>query len=124
MNETQRNFLILGAIAVLGVIYSQVFATAAFSLSLLINVLFTIAIVALLINGYRTNQSTIAGMPTVPRLVLQISGIAMLVILVTGLPLPVPGFGWGGRNVIVYFGLIGLCGFGIFWGWSNRYRYR
>jgi hypothetical protein len=121
MSDSQRNLFILVALAVVGVLFSGVFGVAAGGLSALLNIAFTIAIIWFLVISYRRHSGTIAAMPAVPRLVLQVAGATLVIVFATGSStlLPAP-FGWSATNPGIFWGLILLCAFGLWWSWQQR----
>lgn len=124
MTESQRNLLILVAIAVIGVMFSGAFNLGAGVLGALLNVAFTVMIVAVLVMVYRRHSGTIAQMPTTPRLVLQLAVLALAAIVITGTfqfagLLPEP-FGWANRQPVVFYGAIFALAFAIWWSWQQR----
>lgn len=123
MSESQRNFLILAAIAVVGVTFSGAFGAGAGIAFLLLNLAFAVLMIWFLINLYQRHSGTIAQMPTTPRLVLQSAGIALLALTVTGLIrlpfLPWP-FGWSSVYPIPFWGALLGCCFAIWWAWQQR----
>jgi hypothetical protein len=127
MTESQRNFLILIAIALVGVVFSGAFGLSSAILLMLMSAAFVILTAWFIIILYQRHSGTIARMPAGPRIVLQASMIFGLIILVTGalrLPfLPFPMFGWsaaGGIYTAAFWGGIALCGFGAWWAWQQR----
>jgi hypothetical protein len=123
VTESQRNLLILVAVAVAGVVFSGAFNVGAGLASMLLNIAFTIAIVWVLVMQYQKHSGTISRMPVMPRLVLQVAGVALIVIVATGMLhapfLPYP-FGWSSAYPMVFWPALLLCGFGIWWGWQQR----
>lgn len=125
MSDTQRNFLILIAIALVGLVATDAFGITASLISLVIRIGFFLAIIAALVMLYRSRSGTIALMPATPRLVLQASGLIIIVVVATGsfrIPF-VPVLGWGangGTPTIAFWTLIALGGFGLFWSWNQR----
>lgn len=123
MTDSQRNFMILLAVAVAGVLFSDAFGIGAGIANLLINVAFTILIVSFAVILYRKHSGTIAGMPHVPRLVLQAAVMALVFAFATGmlhLPfLPFP-FGWSSVYPVAFWALVLSCGFAIWWSWQQR----
>lgn len=127
MSESQRNLLILVAIAIAGALFSGVFNVGAGLLGLALNIAFTIAIAWFLIILYRRHSGTIAAMPQTPRIVMQASGVAVLFLIVggsslfvalaPGLPLP---FGLQTRMPVLYWSGLLLCLFGMWWSWQQR----
>lgn len=124
MTESQRNLLILVALAVVGVLFSGAFSIGAGILGVALNLAFTILIIAFLVILYRRNAGTIAAMPVTPRLVMQISGIVMAIVLFTGMLaapfLPTSIFGWSARQPVLFWGLVLASGFGMWWSWQQR----
>lgn len=123
MSDSQRNLLILVAIAIAGVVFSGAFNVGAGIAGLLLNVAFTIAIVWFLVILYQRHSGTIATMPATPRLVLQAAGIALLLILLTGflyLPFLPPPFGWSHHAPLVFWPALLLSAFAIWWAWQQR----
>lgn len=124
MNDSQRNFLILIAIAVLGVMFSGVFALTAGTISMVVNLLFIAATVAFLIIQYQRNSGTIGLMKPRYRLQLQISGVVLLVVMITGLGVPPFFAGWSGASglhTILFFGFLAASIYGLYNAWRNRY---
>lgn len=121
MTESQRNLLILLAVAVVGVVFSGAFNLGTGVVSLLLNVAFMVVIVWAIVAFYQRNSGTIALMPTGPRLLLQVAGIALLAIFVTGTLsfLPAP-FGWSNRQPLLFWGGIFACGFAVWYSWQQR----
>jgi hypothetical protein len=123
MSDTQRNMLILLAIAVAGVVFSGAFGIGAGYANMLLNIAFTVVIVWFLVVLYQRNSGTIAQMPVTPRLVLQAAGIALVAMLATGLLhapfLPAP-FGWGLVFPMVFWPAVLMCGFSLWWAWQQR----
>ena len=124
MTESQRNLLILVAIAVLGVVFSGAFSIGSGTAMAFLNVAFAVAIIWFLINLYIQRSGTIAQIATVPRVVLQLSSLVMLCLLATGMLnvgfLPNPPFGWSNQYPVPFWSLVFLSGFGIWWGWQHR----
>ncbi|MCW2927690.1 MAG: hypothetical protein JWM86_1658 [Thermoleophilia bacterium] len=121
MTETQRNFVILIGIALIGsLFFSDQFGLGTAAAGLVLNLLFTVVTVAFLIILYRRHQSTILRMPLAPRLVLQASGVTIIVLLTAGIiAFFVPQLGFL-RLPQVFWPLLLLCGFGIWWAWQQR----
>lgn len=124
MTESQRNLLILVAIAVIGVMFSGTFNSGASILSDLLNIAFTVMIVAVVVMVYRRHSGTISQLPTVPRLVLQGSVFALAAIVITGTlqfngHLPEP-FGWASQSPVAFYGSIFALAFAIWWAWQQR----
>jgi hypothetical protein len=123
MNESQRNLLILVALAVIGVVFSGAFGIGSGVAITFLNIAFAVGIIWFLANLYLRKRGTIAHIPRMPRLVLQLSALVMLLLLVTGtlnvpfLPWP---FGWSNSYPVPFWGLVFLSGFGIWWGWQHR----
>ena len=125
MTESQRNLLILVAIAFIGAAAGGVFDLGAGVLSSLLNLAITVLIVAAIVLLYRRNAGTINQMPTTPRLVLQIAAVAAGAILLTGTfrfmdLLPYPPFGWASFYPVAFYGSLFACGFAIWWAWQQR----
>lgn len=123
MTDSQRNLLILVAVAVAGVLFSGAFSVGAGVASMFLNVAFTIVIVWALVAFYQRNSGTIATMQATPRLVLQVAAGALVLMLATGLLhvpfLPFP-FGWGSIYPLVFWPAVLLAGFAIWWSWQQR----
>ena len=121
MTESQRNFVILiGVVLVGSLFFSEGFGLGTALAGMVLNILFTLAIVAFLIILYRRHQGTIATMPSTPRAVLQASGVLLLVLLLGGLlAFFLPGLE-AIRNPMVYWPGLFLCIFGIWWAWQQR----
>lgn len=125
MSESQRNLLILLAIAIIGVMFSGAFNLGAGILRMLMNLAFTILIIVFLFSLYRRNTGTIARMPLVPRLVLQGAALLLCAIVITGTfqiggLLPYPPFGWAGKYPVAFYGSVFALGFAIWWAWQQR----
>lgn len=124
MTDSQRNLLILLAIAIAGVVFSGAFNVGAGAVGMLLNIAFTVAIVWFLAILYQRHSGTIATMPVTPRLVLQVAGLALVLMLATGMLiapfLPFPPFGWANAYPMVFWPAVLLCVFGIWWGWQQR----
>lgn len=123
MTESQRNLLILLGVAVLGVVFSGAFNLGAGVAGMLLSIAFVVLMVWFLIAMYQRNSGTIATMPAAPRLVLQVAGAALVLLLLTGLLhapfLPAP-FGWASGAALVFWPAVLLCAFGIWWAWQQR----
>jgi len=121
MSDSQRNIIIVMAVAIAAVAFSSVGGVAIGSASALINLLFTIAIIWFLGTLYTRHSGTIATMPATPRTVLRVAAAVLALVLLTGsfgfLP---PPFGWAAGNSLLYFGSIFACGFAIWWAWQQR----
>lgn len=123
MTDSQRNMLILLAVAVAGVLFSGAFGIGAGIASIFLNVAFTVMLVWFAVILYRRHSGTIARMPHLPRLVLQIATVALVLAFATGtlhapfLPYP---FGWSNFYPLPFWGLILGCGFAIWWAWQQR----
>lgn len=125
MSESQRNLLILVAIAIVGVMFSGAYGVGSGIAKLLINIAFTVMLVWLLVSSYQRHSGTIAQMAIGPRLLLQVSGIVLIVTYVTGTlafpgVLPSPPFGWAGMFPVMFWSLVLLCAFGIWYAWQQR----
>lgn len=124
MTDSQRNLLILLVVAVAGAAFSGVFNVGAGLAGMLLNIAFTVAIVWVMVLQYQRHSGTIARMPIAPRLVLQVAGVALMVIVATGMLhapfLPYPLFGWSSGYPMIFWPSLLLCGFGIWWGWQQR----
>lgn len=123
MSESQRNVLILLAVAVAGVLFSGAFSIGAGIAGLVINIAFTIAIVWFLVTIYQRNSGTIAQMPATPRMVMQLCGLVLMGSLVTGMLhapfLPFP-FGWSSLYPAIFYPVVLGCAFGMWWAWQQR----
>jgi hypothetical protein len=123
MTDSQRNLLILLAVAVVGVLFSGAFNVGAGIAGLLLNLAFTVVILWFLITLYQRHSGTIAQMPTTPRLVLQVAGVVLFGSLVTGMLhapfLPFP-FGWSSDYPMIFWPLVLGCAFAIWWAWQQR----
>lgn len=119
MTETQRNFAILLAIAVVGYVAYQTFSITAATIFFVISILFMIAISFALWRLYKSREGTIALMATKWRLLLQLSAVLGYVTLVTGLLFP--GWAsWGALFALMWFTLLGACIAGIHTAWQQR----
>lgn len=123
MSDTQRNLLILLAVAVAGVIFSGAFNLGAGVAGLLLNIAFTVLLVWFLVVMYQRHSGTIATMPLMPRLILQAAGIILVASFATGMLnapfLPAP-FGWSNTHPGIFWPTILACGFAIWWAWQQR----
>jgi hypothetical protein len=121
MTDSQRNVLILVAIAIIVAATSgHGGALALGGASALLGVLFRMAIIAFVIVTYQQRSGTIALMQSTPRLILQVC-VAGIVLLLT-LPLiamlvAIPSVA---ANPAVYWPALFLCAFGIWWSWQQR----
>lgn len=124
MSESQRNFLILGIIAVLGVMFSGAFGTTTGIASTIVSILFVVVTIAFLVMLYQRNSGTIGLMKARYRLQLQGSAVLLLVVIITGLGVPPFLQGWssaGGLAPVVFFAALGASIYGIYDAWRNRY---
>ncbi len=123
MTDSQRNLLILLAVAVAGVLFSGAFGVGAGIASMFLNIAFTVMLVWFAVILYRRHSGTIARMPHLPRLVLQVATAALVIAFATGtlqasfLPFP---FGWANQYAVAFWALILGCGFAIWWSWQQR----
>ena len=124
MTDSQRNLLILVALAVVGVLFSGAFGVGAGLASMLLNLAFTVLLVWLAVSLYQRHSGTIATMPVTARLVLQVATVLLVLAFATGtlnIPfLPYPPFGWANVHPLPFWALILGCGFGIWWAWQQR----
>lgn len=119
MGETQRNFLIIAAIALLGVVFSGAFGATAGLVSMLLNLAFALMLGATLWVLHRNKASTISAMQPAHRLLLQGSGIVLYLVFLTGTVFP--GWSsWGGMFAGMFFLLIGVCIYAMYWAWQQR----
>jgi len=121
MTESQRNFLIIIAIAVVGALFfSGPLGAGTAIAGTLLNIAFTAVMVALIVVLYQRHSGTIATMPSTPRLVLQVATVALIVLLLGGLlayflpELEVL------RAPMVFWPALMLTGFAIWWSWQQR----
>jgi hypothetical protein len=123
VTDSQRNLLILLAVAVAGVLFSGAFGVGAGIASIFLNVAFTVMLVWFAVILYQRHSGTIASMPHLPRLVLQVATIALILAFATGTLsapfLPEP-FGWSHDYALPFWALIFACGFAIWWAWQQR----
>ncbi|MCW2956190.1 MAG: hypothetical protein JWO69_1059 [Thermoleophilia bacterium] len=125
MSDSQRNLIILVAIAIAGVMFSGAFGIGAGGALAFLNLAFTVVIVWFLVTLYQRNSGTIATMPTGPRLMMRVACLALLLILVTGMlrlplvELPSP-FGWSNQQPVLFWGSVFACGFAIWYSWQQR----
>lgn len=121
MTESQRNFVILIAVVVVGsLFFSESFGLGTAIAGMLLNIAFTLAIVALLVVLYRRHQGTISTMPSTPRTVLQASGAILIFLLLAGLlAFFMPELA-AVRDPMIYWPALLLCVFGIWWAWQQR----
>ena len=123
MTDSQRNLLILVAVAVAGVVFSGAFNLGAGVASLFLNLAFTVVLVWFLVILYRKHSGTIAHMPVTPRLVMQTCGIVLVGSIATGMvnaPFLPPPFGWASVYPAIFWPVILLSLFGIWWSWQQR----
>ena len=123
MSESQRNFLILLAVAVAGVMFSGIFAVSAGFVGMALNIAFAVVMIAFIIVLYRRHSGTIAQLPNLPRLILQTSVITLVIVFATGtvrMPFLPPIFGWSSAAPVLFWGLVLGSGFGIWWSWQQR----
>ncbi len=120
MSESQRNILIVVALAALAMIFSGAAGTAIFTISQLLNLAFAVLIVLAVVNWYRGRGYVISSMPSHLRLLLQFSLIMILVVFITGTVYPNWAY-WGGFYTPAFFTMLAACGLGIYWAWSNRH---
>lgn len=123
MTDSQRNLLILVAVAVAGVVFSGAFNLGAGVASIFMNLAFTILLVWFLVILYRRHSGTIAHMAATPRLVMQVSGALLIGAVATGMLhapfLPFP-FGWSSAYPVIFWPLVLVCLFGMWWAWQQR----
>jgi hypothetical protein len=123
MSESQRNFVILAVIAVIGVLFSGAFGEGAGIAFDLLNLVFAVLMVWFVVWMYQRNSGTIATLPSTPRLVLHVAGVGLLVLVATGFTrsrfLPWP-FGWSASYPVAFWGLLLACCFAIWWSWQQR----
>lgn len=125
MTETQRNFLILGALAMLGVIAatSGAFDLATFGVMTILNILFAIAILAFVVQLRTRRAGSIANIPQPWRLLLDVCGVGLVLVFVTGLLYPAWS-GWGAFYAVMFFALTAAFIAGIWFCWNQRpYRF-
>ena len=121
MNESQRNILIVVAIAIALSTPMLVsgFALTSGMLFMIFSILFTIAIAWFLWGVYRAREGTINALPTHWRLLLQASAAVAFVTSLTGIGYP----GWAGRNAgnaALFFVLMAGSVLGIYYAWQQR----
>jgi len=121
VTESQRNFVILIAVVLVGsLFFSEGFGLGTAIAGMVLNVLFTIAMVTFLIILYRRHQGTIATMPSMPRTVLQASGLLLIFLMLGGLlAFFLPELAVLREPMIFWPGLM-LSIFGIWWAWQQR----
>lgn len=132
MTTTQRNFLILGLIAVAGLLFTGAFNVGAGELEATLNLLFSLAMIGFFIVIFYRNSGTIGQMATQPRLVMYGACGLLFFLLTVGMlppsiplahvPLPYPvGFSrFGGSWTLFFWGGIFASAFGIWWSWQQR----
>lgn len=125
MNETQRNFAILAAIAIVVVALGQgeAFGRGANTVLMVLHIAFLAVICYALFRLYRRHQDTINSLSSGVRLQLQAGAIGGLFVLLTGLLFP--GWaGWSGLHALLFFGLVGGCIYAVYNAWQQRpYRW-
>ena len=122
MTDSQRNMLILLAVAVAGVLFSGAFGVAAGGAQTFLQIAFMVVIVWLIVTLYQRHSGTIATMPIAPRVVLHAAMFVLLALVITGSALPfLPWpFGWSSVYPQIYWPLLIASGFAIWWSWQNR----
>ena len=119
-NEGKRNLAIVILIGLIVALTAQG-GSVQFLLKV-VGAIFVLLIGAALYQFYQRNETSIQNMDHAPKLILIGSAIAIEIIIFTGTVYPpwTPG-GWAhGSLAIVFFMLLGLCAFGMWWGWNQR----
>jgi hypothetical protein len=120
LTDTQRNFLILAAIAVIGFTFSGRFGIVAGTSMGLINIAFVVLTIMFLVQLRRSKASQISSMPTGDRILFDGCLLAIGIVMVTGQLIP----GWavrnGGTGTVVFFGLIAALVYGAYVAWQRR----
>lgn len=124
MTDSQRNLLILLAVAVAGAVFSGAFGGGALIASILLNVAFTVLLLAAGVLWYQRNSGTIDRLPSTQRWVMRGAALVLLVTLTTGMLtigtlLPWP-FGWSNTAPLLFWGLVLACAGAIWWAWQHR----
>lgn len=112
MSDTQRNFLIIIAVAVAAMFLSQVAAGLAIT-SMLISLLFLVLITVFLWQLFQRNRTTIASMRPVHRVVLLGSAVGIYILLLGQSFLAISPYG--------FFAGLAICILGLYWSWTNRW---
>jgi hypothetical protein len=127
MSESQRNFIIIIAIAVIGsLFFSESLNAGTGAVSFVIGILFRIMLIWFAVTLYMRHSGTIATMPKTPRLVLQLSGVVLLFLMASGLialVFAIAGFDAAVpilANPAIFWPVLLLSLFGIWWAWQQR----
>ena len=121
MSETQRNFAIIAAVALVIVGLGQAgnFNALGNNVLLLLHIAFLAVISFALLRLYRRHSDTISSLPASTRLQLQVGAFGGYAVLITGLL--IPGWaGWSGALAILFFLLVGLSGYAVYHAWQQR----
>ena len=119
-NEAKRNLAIVVLIGLVVALTAQG-GSVQFLLKI-VGAIFVLLIGAAMYQFYQRNETSIQRMDLAPKLILIGSAVAIEIVVFTGTVYPpwTPG-GWAHGNLaIVFFMLLGLCAFGMWWGWNQR----
>lgn len=119
MNDTQRNLLIIALVAVAGLVAWPVLVGLGI-LDYLTRIIFAILLGATLWVMHRNNATRISAMKPQWRYLLQVSGVALYFVVVTGTLLPPTWANQGGIATALFFAMVAACIVGIYTAWQNR----
>lgn len=106
MTESQRNILIVAAVAVLGVAFSQAFGIGAWLAQNLLNLAFCFIATFMAWQWYRPRERAIRDIDLRWRLLLMASGVMLLLVMWTGAIFP----GWAGNSMMMLVVWLALQG--------------
>jgi hypothetical protein len=119
VSDTQRNFLVIIAIAVIGgLFFSDAINSAAFSLNMLLSLIFMVLIGVAMWQWHKRNALRISAMEPTDRLILQVSGILLYANVLGGTFFPRYAY-WGGIYTYGFFAVLALSILGIYVGYKK-----
>jgi hypothetical protein len=118
MTESQRNILIVAALAVLGVVFSAQFSVSAWLLQNLMNLAFCFIVTFMAWQWYRPRERAIHTMDLFWRLLLLAAGAALILVIWTGAIYP--GWAQGGTMLVVWLAVQGALIYGVHTIFTNR----
>jgi hypothetical protein len=124
MTETQRNFLILGAICVVVVAAGSAGGAAVGSVGGIVNLLFLVVGVIAYVQWRTRNADTISRMRIQDRLLVDGGTAGLVVGYVTARIYPGWSVGHGAGMSLAFILLMCACGYAIYLGWQGRDRGR